>query len=435
MSDKMLSRFHCRRKRIYLLCLCFALCFVCLFFNTRSKNIAILKTCFIPTLRHRNDNITLFEDILEAEKKPTADRSVFFIESSCVRNGLAALTARQACAVESAARRNPNRDIFVLFPAQVGFSELFSSSIMHSLRLYRNIYFRRVNYQNYGLSTPAETLLQSDRIFQSSFLTETLSDILRFVTLHRFGGIYLDTDTIVQQNLDVLPHDFAGAESDSYIANGVLGFSSQGLGHDITGVILKDICDEFNPSLWGHNGPDAITRTLKRICNVNDITKMKPEICWRFHVLPKRVLYPVNFLQWKRLFDPSQLNETLRITKDAVAVHFWNKLTSSTPILKNFKNKTAIEMYTEKMTKHSDISNPFGGETAYGFLAKTNCPLVYNASVPSNSVTNGSKGLARMSVSFDTRIPFVRLLKSVQGKSKPSKYNRVLPQTRSIWYI
>lgn len=108
-------------------------------------------------------------------------------------------TNRQACAIESAARWNPDRDIFVLFPSQIGFSELYSSSIMHSLRFYRNIYFRRVNYQNYGLSSPAEDLLESDQIFLSNFLTETLSDILRFVTLYRFGGIYLDTDVIVQQ--------------------------------------------------------------------------------------------------------------------------------------------------------------------------------------------------------------------------------------------
>lgn len=131
--------------------------------------------------------------------------------------------------------------------------------------------------------------------------------------------------------------------------------------------------------MWGHNGPDAITRSMKRICNVDNITKMTPEICWQFHVLPKHVLYPVNFRKWQLLFDASQLNETLRITKDAVAVHFWNKLTSTTPILKDFKNKSAIEMYTEKMTKNSEIKNPFG-ETVYGFLAKTNCPLVFNAS-------------------------------------------------------
>lgn len=40
------------------------------------------------------DNIILFEDVLEAERKPTRDRSIFFIESSCIKNGLATLSAR-----------------------------------------------------------------------------------------------------------------------------------------------------------------------------------------------------------------------------------------------------------------------------------------------------------------------------------------------------
>lgn len=99
MSDKMFSRFgFSRRKRIYLLFLSISLCFLCInYFNNntiKSKDITILKTCFIPTQRYDDDNMTLFEDILEAKKKPISNRSVFFIESSCVRNGLAALTAR-----------------------------------------------------------------------------------------------------------------------------------------------------------------------------------------------------------------------------------------------------------------------------------------------------------------------------------------------------
>lgn len=94
MSDKMFSRFGCRRKRIYLLFLCLVLCFSFIILCNKSKNVANVKVCFIPTLDHFNDNITLFEDILEGKKKPTPNRSVFFIESSCVRNGLASLTAR-----------------------------------------------------------------------------------------------------------------------------------------------------------------------------------------------------------------------------------------------------------------------------------------------------------------------------------------------------
>lgn len=58
-------------------------------------------------------------------------------------------------------------------------------------------------------------------------------------TLHRYLFGIMNNVFIFVQNLDVLPDNFAGAESDRYIANGVLGFSSNGLGHDITGVIIK----------------------------------------------------------------------------------------------------------------------------------------------------------------------------------------------------
>lgn len=144
--------------------------------------------------------------------------------------------------------------------------------------------------------------------------------------------------------------------------------------------LYREIANNFSPrGAWGHNGPDAISRSMKRICNVNEVPKMKPEICWGFHVLPKRVLYPIFWQDWKWLFDANLLNETLRITKEAVAVHFWNRLSSSTLILKDFKNKTVVEFYKEKLKKNVNILNPYG-ETAYGYLAKIHCPSVYNSS-------------------------------------------------------
>lgn len=39
-------------------------------------------------------DIVLFEDILEAEKQPIPDRTIFFIETSCIENGLAKLNGR-----------------------------------------------------------------------------------------------------------------------------------------------------------------------------------------------------------------------------------------------------------------------------------------------------------------------------------------------------
>lgn len=54
------------------------------------------KSCFMPTSSDvsRCDDIILFDDIFAAEIQPTPDRSVFFIATSCIRNGIAALNAR-----------------------------------------------------------------------------------------------------------------------------------------------------------------------------------------------------------------------------------------------------------------------------------------------------------------------------------------------------
>lgn len=87
----------------------------------------------------------------------------------------------------------------MLFPSKVGFSESLSSEVMKSLRSYQNIHFRLVDYRNFSMNTPAERFFTHDRIFESEFLIETMSDILRLITLYHFGGIYLDTDMVVQQ--------------------------------------------------------------------------------------------------------------------------------------------------------------------------------------------------------------------------------------------
>lgn len=141
----------------------------------------------------------------------------------------------------------------------------------------------------------------------------------------------------------------------------------------------REICNHFSPNGWGTNGPDAISRAFKKICNVDTVHEMKPEICWGFNILSEEVLYPINWEQWKWLFDPSLLNESLQLTKDAVVPHFYNHLSSQTVILKDFENKTLVEMYKEKLLQSKNIKNPFG-ETAYGAIAKLNCPLAYNSS-------------------------------------------------------
>lgn len=60
-----------------------------------NKNIGLdQESCFTSTPIDLCDDIILYDDIFEAVKKPTPDRTIFFIETSCVRNGLASLKPR-----------------------------------------------------------------------------------------------------------------------------------------------------------------------------------------------------------------------------------------------------------------------------------------------------------------------------------------------------
>lgn len=139
------------------------------------------------------------------------------------------------------------------------------------------------------------------------------------------------------------------------------------------------MCANFNPKLWGNTGPSAVTRTLKTICNVTTVSEMKPEICMGFYVLPEHVFYPIYGTKWERFFDASLTNESLQITNQSTAVHLWNSYSKYQPILKDFQNQTLVELYRERIMRNIKIGNPFG-ETAYGSIAKMNCPLAYASS-------------------------------------------------------
>lgn len=139
------------------------------------------------------------------------------------------------------------------------------------------------------------------------------------------------------------------------------------------------MCANFKPKVWGNAGPQAITRMLKTICNVTEVIDMKPEICWGFQVLHEHVFYPIYGTKWERFFDASSTNESLKMSNQSLAVHFWNAYSVWQPILKYFRNQTLLKKYRQQLNRNIKILNPFG-ETAYGAIAKMNCPKSFNSS-------------------------------------------------------
>lgn len=148
---------------------------------------------------------------------------------------------RQACAIESAAKLNPNRDIFVLFASPVGLRENVSNvpANIELLKSYPNIHFRNNNLWKYAEDTPLEKWLKTGTLFESNYLFEHMSDVLRYLTLYKFGGIFMDLDVVVQQNFDHLGENFAGDDSVDAIGCGVLHFGTDKLGRKVAEHCLR----------------------------------------------------------------------------------------------------------------------------------------------------------------------------------------------------
>lgn len=145
---------------------------------------------------------------------------------------------RQACAVESAARQNPNHDIFVLFFSPVGLKDGVEPQILKKLRNFTNIHFRNVDLWRYSKNTDIYDWLSSNKLFDSMYLFEHLSDIVRMLSLYNYGGYHLDLDVIVLKNLDELGENFVSRDG-PYINNAILHLHNYGIGKQLLQLFFK----------------------------------------------------------------------------------------------------------------------------------------------------------------------------------------------------
>lgn len=195
---------------------------------------------------------------------PKKGKSIFFHETSC--NSFFAdkiiVSGRQACAVESAARWNPDFDVFFTFssPGNFKFERTKSDRLIRTLLSYENVQIVHLDYEKYTNNTPVEGVYANGELERSQHSTSHSSDILRFVTMWKFGGIYLDLDVITLRSFRNVSLNFAGLESDSFIGSAVLSFDHTGPGHDYAGQCLEDVGNDYRGKEWGHNGPGVVTR-------------------------------------------------------------------------------------------------------------------------------------------------------------------------------
>lgn len=309
------------------------------------------------------------EDITNVKPQPKLDESIFFHETSCTSffNNKITITARQACAIESAARLNPNHNVYLLItsPGLIQYDENSESDrILHALTQYDNVNIYHLDFETYTKGSPVEHLFNGI-LQQSHYAQSHASDILRFVvfyyfatitvtssrylTLWKYGGIYLDLDVIVIKSLENLKSEnYAGAESSRNVAAGVIRFSSSGIGHQMAEECLNDLKVNFNGNEWGSNGPGVVTRLLKRKCRAKQAKDMtnNPNCRDDFTVYPPETFYTIPWWNWTMFFNQHSINDVENMTKNSFVIHVWNKHSAGTKI--NINSNVPYKLYAEK---------------------------------------------------------------------------------------
>lgn len=139
---------------------------------------------------------------------------------------------RQACAIESTSRHNPDHEIFVLFASPVGVLDKIPE-FYKTIQQYPNVNVRTINLWRYSIDTPIVEWMKTKELFESSYLFEHMSDIVRALTMYRYGGYHMDLDVIVQKNIDNLGEDFIGDDWSEVINGAFMHLNNFGIGREI----------------------------------------------------------------------------------------------------------------------------------------------------------------------------------------------------------
>ncbi|XP_069807914.1 lactosylceramide 4-alpha-galactosyltransferase [Dendropsophus ebraccatus] len=272
-------------------------------------------------LHHLPKEVSCPESIPNPPNSPESNNGghgggIFFLETS----DRTSPTFQVMCAVESAARANPHTKITMMMNGLTGNNQSLPRNFGISLlSCFSNVDFVPLDFKKLFSDTPLS--LWYSRVESHWELVDypTLSDACRLAILWKWGGIYLDTDFIVLKNLLSLTNAM-GLQS-LYIINGAfLTFQPR---HKFIDLCMKDFVDTYNYWLYGHQGPQLLTRVYKRWCGTRRLRDKSS--CRGVNVLPKENFYPVDWQDWKKFFEVIEPKEMKRLLRNSYGVHLWNK--------------------------------------------------------------------------------------------------------------
>lgn len=322
-----------------------------MFISNRNRRVPLLLIVFFLVIvlnipRWLNDEscneVNNFIPLADSTATPNGRHNIFFIESTQPCNQILELNVRQACSIESAARQNPDWNIYFYIVDVKGYLPTIENlKKWNILKSFNNIHIKIINAKNFTVDTPVELLFEKGLNSFPTYLKYHRSDVLRYTLLWKYAGTYLDLDVISKQPMNTLGYNFAVEQEKNYATllagAGAINFDSDKVGRDIANNILHDLADNFNGHKWDDSSVRVLTRAIVQLCGTDLMWDINAARCKGFKVHPVETFYPVSFSERDLLMDDRYGRVAMEMVRNAVGVHAWNKVTAEQRLKKTSK--------------------------------------------------------------------------------------------------
>ncbi|XP_054927583.1 lactosylceramide 4-alpha-galactosyltransferase-like [Dermacentor andersoni] len=294
---------------------------------------------------------------------------IFFLETG----GHGLITARIACAVESAARLHPNWTVYLLSVAygeeaskgNATFAGPFAQmlrtipnvvmSAMRRLKKNANIrvlpYFLPLHCREQPnevfQGTPLESWYESGILSKSAYPVEHLADALRLAVLYKQGGVYLDIDVIVMRSLHSLPPCVfqAPVNNGDMVANSFLAFHR---GDPFLQYLMQLARQVYQPRAWSSIGPLLLRQATLARCGAQRVTALLGRQCGGnagFTVMPHWMFLAVPADHWQVFFTAKASRQAWLMSDRSYVMHVYNKFSAKVHAVPGCAYRQAAEVF------------------------------------------------------------------------------------------
>jgi len=274
------------------------------------------------TLGHDCDRTVILDRI---ETYSSHQAGLFMIESS----GRNTLTARQACAVESAVLQSGMQVILVVMASNL---DLRDNTTCYLYMKSNKVKIFSLDIQTFVENSPLESFFNSTKNLAASHHKAVhTSDALRLLLIYKYGGLYLDLDYVVLRDLShyknmLLEEGDGSSRGTIDLTNSAFMFTAH---HPYLLAAMQGLEKRYQAGCWACIGPGLLTGTARKMTNVTMIKDIPASA--NLNVTLMKRLMPVHWTAAQGLLFPEKpvsFSRWERIFQNASTVHFFGYMTS-----------------------------------------------------------------------------------------------------------